>query len=166
LLVRPLYRARQFFDALSPVVRPAELREVEAVLGPRLTPLFASMSERDQRHCLDVYEALLAAGCEDGELLTAALLHDAGKGSLAGTKVQLWHRVAYVALENAPESGLRVASERSPGIEVLRTHAERGVQLAAEFGASPEVLFLLREMDNAASADPRALMLRAADERA
>ena len=80
---RPLYRTRQFFGALRPRVRRRELREASARLGPQLTPLFLSMSRRDQRHCLDVCEKLRAWGCEDGEVLTAALLHDAGKGSMA-----------------------------------------------------------------------------------
>jgi len=163
LPLRPLYRARQFFEALRPVVRPAEIREAETVLGTRLMPLFASMSERDQRHCLDVYEALKAAGREDSVLLTAALLHDAGKGSLAGTEVQLWHRVSYVLLESAPETVMRRAVASSRGIAVLSEHECRSVALAEEFGAPAEVVCLLRKMHDEATADPQALMLRASD---
>ena len=135
------------------------------MLGPRLMPLFASMSERDQRHCLDVYEELRAAECDDSALLTAALLHDAGKGSLAGAKVQLWHRVSYVLLENAPEWVMRRAGGWNRGIAVIREHEERGVALAEEFGAPAEVVRLLREMQHGL-ADERVAMLRAADERA
>jgi len=148
------------------VVRRSELREAEAVLGRQLMALFASMSGRDQRHCLDVYEKLRSAGCEDGEVLTAALLHDAGKGSLAGRRVRLWHRVAYVLLENGPDRVMKAASARSRGIATLRRHGERGAVLADAFGASAEVVHLLREMERARPADPRAALLRAADEEA
>lgn len=164
-LGRPRYRARQFFGALNPVVRRAELREAASTLGMRLMPLFSSMSERDQRHCLDVYEVLREAGCEDNDVLTAALLHDTGKGSLAGTRIQLWHRVAFVVLENGPEPLMLRASGLSQGIDVLRTHGERGVELAEEFGASPEVVRLLRAIEGMEAGDERVAMLRAADER-
>jgi hypothetical protein len=161
---RALYRARQFFGALRPVVRQEELLEAERVLGRQLMTLFASMSGRDQRHCLDVYEKLLGAGCEDAEVLTAALLHDAGKGSLAGKNVRLWHRVAYVMLENGPKSGVELASRANGGIATLRDHGERGAVLADAFGASPEVVHLLREMERKRPDDPRAALLKAADE--
>ena len=161
---RAMYRTRQFVGALRPVVRRSELREAEAVLGRQLMTLFASMSGRDQRHCLDVYEKLRASGCEDSEVLTAALLHDAGKGSLAGKRVRLWHRVAYVLLENGPSTAMKVASAGSRGIATLRDHGERGAVLADAFGASAEVVHLLREMERRVPTDPRAALLRAADE--
>ncbi len=166
MLARPMYRTRQFIGALRPVARRAELREAEGVLGRQLMTLFASMSGRDQRHCLDVYERLRSAGCEDGEVLTAALLHDAGKGSLAGKKVQLWHRVAYVLLENGPDTAMKLAGARSRGIAMLRGHGERGAVLADAFGASAEVVRLLREMERKGPKDPRAALLRAADDEA
>jgi HD superfamily phosphodiesterase len=134
------------------------------VLGPGLTPLFETMSERDQRHCLDVYERLRAAGCEDRNVLIAALLHDAGKGSLSGTKIQLWHRVAYVLAENAPEAVMRTACDKSLGLEALRVHAARGMELAEEYGAPAEVLRLLHELEDEESGDEKVAMLRAADE--
>jgi hypothetical protein len=122
------------------------------------------MSGRDQRHCLDVYQKLRSAGCEDTEVLQAALLHDAGKGSLAGKNVRLWHRVAYVMLENGPKTGVELASRANGGIATLRDHGERGAVLADAFGASAEVVFLLREMEQARPQDPRAELLKAADD--
>jgi hypothetical protein len=85
---------------------------------------------------------------------------------LAGTTVQLWHRVSYVLLESAPETVMRSAVASSRGIAVLSVHEERSVALAEEFGAPAEVVCLLREMRDEATADPLALMLRASDERA
>ena len=146
------------------MVRQEELLEAEQVLGRQLMTLFASMSGHDQRHCLDVYERLRAAGCEDGEVLTAALLHDAGKGYLAGKRVRLWHRVAYVMLENGPKTGVKLASRASGGIATLRDHGERGAVLADAFGASAEVVHLLREMERRHADDARAALLKAADD--
>jgi hypothetical protein len=161
---RPLYRARQFLDALRPVVRAAEVREAATVLGPRLSPLFETMSERDQRHCLDVYERLRVAGCKDRDVLSAALIHDVGKGSLAGTEIRLWHRVTYVLAENAPKSVMRTACDRSLGLEALRLHGSRGLEVAEQFGASAEVLRLLRALEDGEESDDKVGMLKAADE--
>ena len=161
---RPLYRTRQFFGALRPRVRRSELRAARALLGTRLTPLFSSMSRRDQRHCLDMCEKLRAWGCEDGDVLTAALLHDAGKGSMAGGRVRLWHRVAYVLLEAGAPSMIRPLSRYSRGLRALRRHGERGVVLVEALGAPAEVVRLLREMERRETADSRALLLREADE--
>src|SRR3990172_2077118 len=129
-LSQPRYRARQFLGALRPCVRTVEREEAAAVLGEGLLRLFDSMSRRDQRHCLDVYRALRASGCGDREVLTAALLHAAGKGRLAGAEVRLWHRVAYVVLAAAsPQLLERLAGKG--GLGTLHRHSERGAGLAA-----------------------------------
>jgi hypothetical protein len=161
---RPLYRARQFFGALQPRVRRSELRAARELLGPQLTPLFLSMSRRDQRHCLDVCATLRTWGCEDGDVLTAALLHDAGKGSMAAGRVRLWHRVTYVLLEAGAPSMIRPLSRYSRGLRALRRHGERGVMLVEALGGPAEVVRLLREMERSGTADSRALLLREADE--
>src|SRR6266566_5005748 len=49
--------------------------------------LFQTMSAADQRHSLRVCRGLLARGCEDKDLLAAALLHDVGK---AQGRVPFW----------------------------------------------------------------------------
>jgi hypothetical protein len=161
---RASYRTRQFVAALNPRVRRRELREVEARLGPQLMPLFKTMLKRDQRHCIDVYTRLRDWGCEDGDVLTAALLHDAGKGSMAGGRVRLWHRVAYVVLEAGAPQFIRPWSKYNRGLRTLRDHGRRGVVLAEAFGAPEQVLHLLREMEWADTTDPRAALLREADE--
>jgi len=162
--MRAVYRARQFFGALRPRVRRSELRSAAEVLGPELTPLFLSMSRRDQRHCLDVCEKLRAWGCEESDVLTAALLHDAGKGSMAGGRVRLWHRVAFVLLEAGAPGMIRPLSRYSRGLRALRRHGERGVVLVEALGGAPEVVRLLREMERREAVDSRAVLLREADE--
>jgi hypothetical protein len=164
MLARPVYRTRQFIGALNPRIRRRELREVKERLGPQLMPLFETMLRRDQRHCIDVYSKLREWGCDDGDVLTAALLHDAGKGSMAGGRVRLWHRVAFVLLEAGAPQLIRPLSRRSRGLRALRDHGKRGAVLAEAFGAPDDVVRLLREMERAGTDDARARLLREADE--
>jgi len=133
------------------------------VLGERLLILFDSMSARDQRHCLDVYQALRDSGCDDRDVLTAALLHDAGKGHLGGAPVRLWHRVAYVVLAGTAP-GLLARLARTGGLGTLRHHPEKGADLAAEFGAPPAVVELIRQHENRQAGERRLRRLRAADD--
>ena len=130
------------------------------MLGEGLLALFDSMSARDQRHCLDVYHRLRAGGCDDQDVLAAALLHDAGKGRLAGPPVRLWHRVAYVVLASTAP-GLLARLAEMGGLGTLRRHCERGAELAAALGAPPAVVELVRRHEDREAGEAR---LRAADD--
>jgi len=163
-LDRPLYRTLQFFVALRPTVNQAELNEASALLGERLMPLFLSMARRDQRHCLDVYGALVRTGCHDQNVLLAALLHDAGKGELAGGRVRLWQRVAYVLLAAGTPRLLERLARGRGGLAALHHHSERGARLAEARGAPVEVVDLIRRHEATGPADERLLLLRAADD--
>ena len=161
---RPLYRTRQFFGSFRPRFEDGERTEAADLLGERLWPLFESMSERDQRHSLDVLAVLRDRSCRDQHLLMAALLHDAGKGRLAGVRVRLWHRVAYVLLSACAPWVLRRLANGRGGIVALHGHAERGALVAEALGAPSAVVDLIRRHDDHAASDDRLLMLRAADE--
>jgi hypothetical protein len=63
LVSRPLYRTLQFIAALRPQVDETESNAARSLLGPKLSPLFDSMTPRDRRHCLDVHAKLLDSGC-------------------------------------------------------------------------------------------------------
>ena len=159
-LPRPLYRARQFFASLRPRVGDEERRRADDHLGNALFPLFQAMAPRDQRHCLDVFQALRSQGYDDRDLLTAALLHDAGKGD-----VHLWQRVAYVLLTATVPSLLgRLAAPGAhgwrAGLAAIHHHDERGSRLVAAAGAPDAVVRLIR----GEPADPRLALLRAADD--
>ncbi|MEE8369802.1 MAG: hypothetical protein V3S00_03415 [Dehalococcoidia bacterium] len=160
---RARYRVRQFFAGLRPRVGPAEREEARAVLGDALYGLFESMSLRDQRHCLNVYGALWVGGCQDRDLLRAALLHDAGKGRLAGVEVRLWHRVSYVALA-AVRPALLSRLSRSGGLAAIRRHAERGALLAETLAAPESVVQLIRRHEERPCPDERLHWLREADD--
>ena len=158
------YRIGQFRRSLRPVIRPDDRIEAERVLGPGLYPLFDSMQPADQRHCLDVYRKLIASGCSDGEMLQAALVHDAGKGRIAGAKFGVRHRVAYVALERTPRL-LERAARWNRGLSSLHALTHKSLDLAREYGAGEGVLHLLSEMDARPPKDARARLLKEMDDR-
>lgn len=159
---RAAYRVRQLRRSLWPRVTRAEREDARRVLGSQLSPLFASMQPADQRHCLDVYQRLVSGGCIDGEMLQAALIHDAGKSSIAGARFRVRHRIAYVVLQRFP-GALDALARRNRGIRSLREHGNRTIELAREYGASDGVLHLLQAM-NRGSTDERASILAAADD--
>lgn len=167
LLRRWAYRAGQFVGALRPRLHTYERAAVRMILGQRLYPLFESMALRDQRHCYDVYRALQQRGCSDRDLLMAALLHDAGKGRIAGDPVRLWHRVAYVLLATAAPALLhRLTRRERGGLATLHRHAEIGAQLAQSFGAPPRVVEAIRRHEDAAFGDESLRLLQVADDSA
>lgn len=164
LAARATYRSRQFLRALLPRIGAAERAEAIPYLPGALAALFESMPGAEQRHGLDVFQALRRAGHGDPDLLTAALLHDAGKG-----RVRLWQRVAYVVLSAAAPALLRrLAAPRGAGwrqaFDRMRRHPELGARLVAQAGGSERTVALIERQEEPAVADPRLAALRAADE--
>jgi hypothetical protein len=133
LFDRAAYRVRQLRRSLWPRVTRAERDDAGRVLGERLYPLFDSMHPADQRHCLDVYERLVAGACTDGEMLQAALIHDAGKGSIAGARFGVHHRIVYVVLQGFP-SLLDGLARRNRGIRSRAGIRRSGWYFAAAQG--------------------------------
>jgi len=162
LLSRAFYRTRQLVSALNPRVTETECEAAQRVLGDRLYPLFESMQPADQRHCLDVFERLLQDGSPDAAMLQAALIHDCGKGSLAGAEITIPDRVAFVLLTPFPRA-LDVAAKRG-GIAALRDHAAVTLELGRAHGASDDVLALIEEMDGLRAVSNRGAALKRADD--
>lgn len=163
-LGRVAYRGRQFLGSLRARVSAEERAAVAGVLTPSEQRLFESMTVRDQRHGLDVYDRLRCQGEDDPFLLRAALLHDVGKGRLS-----VWHRAVYVVLSaGAPSLLRRLAAEEVVGwrraLWRCLHHPEIGAALAAEAGSVPEVVRLIRLQEADAEGDRRLSLLRAADE--
>lgn len=168
---RALYRSRQFFGALRPRVDPALRDEAFGLLREPERHLFQSMTPRDQQHCLAVYrrlrESFPGKDHDDPDLLTAALLHDAGKGRTA-----LWHRVAYVLLQGAAPVLLRRIARPGDGpsskdwratLYRCLHHEALGAQLARAAGCSERTAALIRG-EGVAADDPALAALHAADE--
>ena len=164
-LARSIYRSRQFFRSIGASITDEEKLEVATRLSEPQQRLLFAMTVRDQRHSLDVFHVLSRQGQTDPELLSAALLHDAGKGS-----VRLWHRVAYVLIR-AVSPGLlaRVASREGGSwrgaLAAISDHARRGAMLVEAAGASEVTVQLVRYHEETGDdVDPRVALLRAADE--
>lgn len=162
MIRRAGHRIRQFFGALRPRVTAAERAAAYRHLNDAQRRIFETMTLRDQQHGIVVCRRVAASG-GDGGLLTAALLHDCGKG-----RVTLWQRVAHVALGAiAPGLRARIAREHgSPWRQAfwrLVHHPEIGADLVAATGADADVVRIIRQQD-AAAPDERLALLQAADE--
>jgi len=137
-------RIRQFLAALRAKVSDDEMAVLKQHLNPSQRDLFRAMSPIDQRHCLDVFNALLQQGHSDPDLLRAALLHDVGKRG-----IHLWHRVAGVLLEAFWPTLLEKLAVNHPqswlyGFYVYQYHADLSAELAERSGCSPSVVELIR----------------------
>jgi hypothetical protein len=161
--VRVVYRVSQVWHLLTARVQPEEQKRLDGLLPPAARALFVTMSVGDQRHCLNVCAALQAQGCQDHDLLAAALLHDVGKG---GGRVRFWMRPVVVLMRAlAPALLQRLAAAPRPfwrrPFYAAWHHAEIGADLAAAAGVSERVALLIRTHH-----DPRgpAAALHAVDE--
>ena len=93
------YRLLQLFRALTAHPTLEERAVAAAVLSQAELRLFERMPQRDQRHCLDVYQLLVGGGYADPLLLRAALLHDCGKVDDNGRPIPLLYYGLFVMLK-------------------------------------------------------------------
>jgi hypothetical protein len=151
-----VYRVKQFWWALRARLPADAWSSIKASLTTQQLALFRTMSPSDQRHSLDVYRALLAAGQTDRDLLVAALLHDVGK---AGGQLHLWHRVAIVLLRAFWPAALKRLSQGEArgwrtGFVIHRRHPELGADQAEAAGCSPLTVALIRRHQDPPAANP------------
>ena len=154
-------KIRQTRRHLVARVTDLERHTVASWLTPSQLDVFAGMHVADQRHGLDVVDALRMGGTRDPEVLLAGLLHDAGKGD-AGLVPRVIHSLG--------EAGFgwvgRVARLLPPMRRVLdrlRDHAETSALIAAAAGCSPRTCELIRWQDDPRDPDAGE-RLRLADE--
>jgi hypothetical protein len=160
-LGRALYRVRQFYLALRGAADPRDLEQARSVLTPTQVALFSGMQSSEQAHAVSVYRQLVAQGETSSDLLAAALLHDVGKSL---SPLRLWERVLIVlARAFFPTQSRRWGIPPAEGLGgwrrtfvVAEQHSIWGATLAAEAGASPRLVALIRQHQEPASieADP------------
>jgi hypothetical protein len=148
-LSRVLYRVRQFYLALRAATDPRDFEQARSVLTPAQMALFTGMQSNERAHAVGVYHQLGAQGETSSDLLAAALLHDVGRSL---SPLRLWERILIVLARavfpaqsrrwgNLPAEGLR--GWRRAFI-VAELHPAWGAALAAEAGASPRLVALIR----------------------
>lgn len=168
-----LTRLRQGIRALTAALRPVDHALAAAHLSGAELALFHRLRRSEQIHSLNVLRALLDAGHDDADLLTAALLHDVGKTVGPFTLpervlVVLVHKLApglYYRWGRAEPAGWR-----RPFAISLR-HPEWSAQLLAEAGGSPRAVALVGRHQERLTAPPQdeterlLLCLQRADDR-
>ena len=140
------YRVGQFFRALVARASDEEIDQAIGALTPQAQALFRRQARQDQRHAMEVYQALVRAGETDPDLLAAALLHDVGK---AAAWLPPWRRAVVVLLDRlAPRLLARWSAGEARGWRrpwvVHARHPEIGACWAQEAGCSPLTVALIR----------------------
>jgi hypothetical protein len=148
LLRRALYRFRQFWLNLSSRPEAAQLEQAQAVLSPQELALFACLQPSEQAHSLHLFQELQRCSQNHPHLLTAALLHDAGK---IRYPLALWERVLIVLTKAINPRLAHTWGEEAPpplgwrkAFVVARQHAAWGAELAAQAGSSAMTVALIR----------------------
>lgn len=142
------YRVEQFLRALTArhAISEARIEQAARILTPEARELFARQAPQDQRHALDVYETLCREGHTNQDLLTAALLHDAGK---AAARLPAWQRGVFVLAERFAPGVLDLAMRSEAGsrwrsLADYAGHAEISAHWAEQVGCAPLTVKLIR----------------------
>jgi hypothetical protein len=158
--LRLLYRAQQFFTALTARVSEADLAEADTILPPGARALFRRMPRDGQAHALRVLHELKRAGETQPALLAAALLHDVGKSAARVTPLT---RSIFVMLERlAPDRLARLSARgwRQP-LVAQRDHPHVGAEWARQAGCDALTVALIAHhqdrIDGVASEEERLL---------
>ena len=154
-------KIRQTKRHLLARVSDQERYAVAAWLTPAQLAVFAEMHVADQRHGLDVVDALRLGGTRDPEVLLAGLLHDAGKGH-TGLVPRVIHSLGQARLTWVGGAVQWLPPMRR-SLDGLRDHAETSARIAEAAGCSARTVELIRWQDD--PRDPEAgERLRLADE--
>ncbi|KAB8141483.1 hypothetical protein F8S13_18940 [Chloroflexia bacterium SDU3-3] len=143
------YRIYQLRRAIAGQISSAERADLVRRLRPAERALFERMPRFDQRHCLDVYQTLVACAHRDPALLTAALIHDTGKVDEQGHGIPLLYYGLFVILKRvAPALYTRAAAYGRGPLRPFATHSSherRSAQLAEAAGCDAQVVAILRD---------------------
>lgn len=151
--------------------KPAERvdAELRRLLEPAELALTTDLSVSDRAHMLAVYRRLVRSGCQDPDLLKAALLHDIGKAD-RGARVGLVHRTIAVLLRaSSPALLLRLATGGDSGwrrpFRLIVDHPAIGARNARDAGCNERVCWLIEQHHAVdAGGDTAVQALQSADE--
>lgn len=147
LVERSQYRVHQFLHGFRTSIDPDDLQRIVSLLSENELKIFLSMQPRERRHGVDTMRHVDRLAADHGtvatnELLTAALLHDAGKGT-----IRVEDRIIYVLLKNgAPDLLERLAhadgTRWRSALWRLCHHAELAASQFEEIGLARRVIEL------------------------
>lgn len=145
-LTRLTYRARQFWNTLAAAPAATSLEQARHFLTPAEMALFARLAPAEQAHAVRVLDSLLAAGEQNRDLLQAALLHDSGK---IRYPLAAWQRVLIVLGQRVAPLLVQRWGQGEPrgwraAFCAAVQHPAWGAELAANAGASPLTVWLIR----------------------
>jgi hypothetical protein len=147
------HRIQQGVLALRPRVPAIRDGVLAEWLTPTQAAAFRGLPKHDQAHLLRVYQALVAQGVTDADLLVAGLLHDLGKSSPYGS-VRLIDRVTKVMIARIMP-GLLARLTRAPapwyryGLWLAAHHPRLGAERAAALGCTPRTCWLIAHHEDA-----------------
>lgn len=164
--MRILYRARQFWHALSASPTSEDLALAHSVLSPAQMSAFSRLQSSEQHHAIAVLRKLKGQGETHPDLLVAALLHDVGKclaplksyerAMIVLAQVFAPHKVRQWGTENAHPPNQRIHGWRYAFI-VAQGHPQWGASIARQAGASPLVEALIQRHQQSLTEPPRSL---------
>jgi len=129
----PAHLVRRFFDVAT--ARPlsgSERSQIERWLPTTLREIFLAQPEVDQRHGYEAALSVVAAGFDEGDMVTAALMHDVGKRH-AGLGL-IGRSIASVLIVAGTGLPPRFATYRDHGLIAARELGELGApSLAVDF---------------------------------
>ena len=137
--VRILYRAGQFWRALTADPIQVDLAQARRLLSPSMMEVFLRLQPGEQAHSLWVFNQFCSQGETNHDLLVAALMHDVGKTCQS---LKLWERVWIVLGKGlfqqlANKWGMMKPNVWRRPFWVSENHAAWGAEMASQAGASP-----------------------------
>jgi hypothetical protein len=145
--MRLAYRVRQFWYALFARPTPEDLALARSALSAPQMRLFEQLQPSEQVHSLSIYRQLLLHGETQPDLLVAALLHDVGKSSYP---LHPWERALIVLARAIVPERVKDWGRGQPlgwqrAFVVAQQHPAWGAEMAAQAGASPLAVNIIRQ---------------------
>ena len=158
------YRAKQFAEVGRAKLGRKEVDEIAEVLTSPLLRLFLEMHSVGQRHGYRVFKTLRGEGYTDPDLLSAALLHDVGKGYLGVLPRVLWVLLGGISPVLRQRLALHPSWGKWLGLRDNFFHAAQGAEMVHQAQGSLITIWLIAQHEHTGHSDPVLLALQRADD--
>jgi putative nucleotidyltransferase with HDIG domain len=146
IIMRILYRVRQFWQVLTADSNSQNLDQARQVLSSGQMDLFMRLQPGERAHSLQILQQLCVQGEENSDLLIAALLHDIGKSV---HPLRLRERVVIVIAKTLFPNRIRAWGQGEPErwrrpFVIAEQHGTWGAEMAAQAGVSALTASIIR----------------------